>query len=70
MKRIGIIKLVTQPWKVDSTIYIDVLYVTICIFVSLIHQEYDPQDFIAKALMLVELVFVTLKTFKNLRIYD
>lgn len=37
MKRIGIVKLVTQPWKVDSTIYIDMLYIAICILVSLIH---------------------------------
>jgi hypothetical protein len=35
--RIGIVKLVTEPWKVDSTIYFDVVYVGICILVSLIH---------------------------------
>ena len=70
MKRIGVWKIMCAPHKVDPFIWAEVVYITICILVSLVHQTYDPQDFIAKILMLVQLVFVLLKTFKYLRIYE
>jgi hypothetical protein len=53
MKKIGFKKFLTQPHKIDSDIYIDILYISICILVSLIHQSFDPQDMIAKFSMLV-----------------
>ena len=70
LKRIGAKKIITQPHKVDPFVWAEIIYIAICILVSLIHQTYDPQDFVAKILMLIQLVFILLKTFKYLRIYE
>lgn len=53
MKRIGVWKIMCAPHKVDPFIWAEIVYITICILVSLVHQTYDPQDFIAKILMLI-----------------
>lgn len=37
LKRIGISKIVTKPHKVDPFVWAEIVYIVICILVSLIH---------------------------------
>ena len=53
IKKMGAMKLITQPHKVDASIWIEIVYICICILVTVIHQTQDPQDFLAKSAMLI-----------------
>ena len=42
IKQLGIKNFILRPWKTPFNIWIDILFVSISILVTLIHQTYDP----------------------------
>ena len=62
------IKVITNPRRVDPFIYIDTLFIITCLLTVMFQLANDPQEFICKVLLIVQIGIICFKTFKYLRV--